>query len=668
MSNRSYLYVRDKQSGRMDGVSEWPGDIPLSHLLLASVHPQLVSSNIWESEQLLAIRADFEAGRSRLFDFLKRVQHEGLLPDTELEEAVREAADFLGRWEGRELEVILEPTEVLEMHSDDVEWGCRQLCEKVLLHLDTYLDCQLEHMRRLKAAGREDDIRETLGLSWDTHLYYDFGEASEEDTDEAEQADERPFVRRQTEMQSNTVFARLQQMQRLFLDHLPKDLDWDMLRIYVWQIANPPVSLVYYQGLRQYVLEPGAGLIREFKRLADDILDIMYRYAPEEGAWLQMTLSITHDYKFDVRYNYEDLDALTGVDVLSSAALIPLFTKYPRSRLFTPAWMQEMMPGIPYLVSDREKAAALCVDLSTAEGLLRINGTPLELPFESGGLVRLFGEEKLKGGHRVWTRYDGRKDTYANKTYQVWEAYGMMALRSEGSYQQASALYLQLLPRVADDPSVPVPESIFSGTFTVDGYPFTYTENAVSRHGRLELVTFDRERGYVEIACPPSARKSARSWHDDQWRSEELCRAAWDDREQLQALARAEKQGRQLNGQESNAEAGCRLNSQFFTHVREGIGYGEAAGRSRSTLGNLFLSLLAEALQGRLAYRNVAPVSESDLDFAFSAFTLLGYDRGDLQKLIDRLPDDGLNLRGRVVDRFVTHRLSDEEMERALRL
>ena len=665
MSNRSYLYVRDKQSGRLDGLSEWPYDIPLSHLLMSGVHPRLVASNIWESDRPLAIRADFGAGRSRLFEFLRRLQQEKLLPDDELEEAIRQASDFLDQW-SEDSEVVLEPTEVLEMNTDDVEWGCRQLYEQVLLNLDTYLADQVERLRQLKAAGKEDDIRGTLGLEWDTHLFYDFGTV-DEGTDEPEQPEERPFVRRQTDMKSSTVFARLNRMQRLLVDKLPKDMEWDMLRIYVSQVADPPVSVACYRGIYQHLLEPNEELSREFKRLADDVLDIMYRYAPEEGAWLQLTLSITHDYKFDVRYNYEDLDALEGVPVLSSAALMPLFVKYPRSRLFTPAWMQEMMPDIPYILSNREKAEALHIDLSTDEGVLRVNGVPLDMPFPSGALVRLLGEEKLKGGHRVWTCHDGRKDTYASKTYQVWEAYGVMALRDEDDYRQLSAIYIQLLPRTADDFSVPVPESTFRGTLTVDGRPFTFAENTLSRHGRLEVVTFDRARGYVEIACPPLARQSVRSWHEDRWRSEESCRAAWDDRELLQALERADKQGRQLSEQESNREAGCRLNRQFFEHVREGIACGCAAGRNRKTLGSLFLSLLAEALRGRLACRDLDSVSEADLNFAFSAFVLLGYDRGDLKKMIDRLPEEGADPRAWVIDRFVTRRLPDEEMERALK-
>lgn len=179
MSNRSYLYVRNPETGKKHGLSEYPWEMPISHIVLSSASPECVRSEIWENDALLAVRADFDGGRQKLLEFLHRLLNEGILSPEALK--IEETQKVLDRWQGQQAKVHWEPGEILDMmDTEDLGEAMRQIYESRLLRIDDYLGEQLEQFRQWKAEGKEEDILEALGLFWDDELYYSSSSETEE--------------------------------------------------------------------------------------------------------------------------------------------------------------------------------------------------------------------------------------------------------------------------------------------------------------------------------------------------------------------------------------------------------------------------------------------------------------------------------------------------------
>ncbi len=82
MSNRSYLYSIDfnpserekTEADKVCALSEYSSSIPLAYQVLISADAKLCRSLIWEHEHPIALLADFEKGRKRLFNFLAAIE------------------------------------------------------------------------------------------------------------------------------------------------------------------------------------------------------------------------------------------------------------------------------------------------------------------------------------------------------------------------------------------------------------------------------------------------------------------------------------------------------------------------------------------------------------------------------------------------------------------
>ncbi|MDR2870617.1 MAG: hypothetical protein LBV04_09220, partial [Deferribacteraceae bacterium] len=92
MANRSYIYSLDFDSTKESrddtkkvcGLSEWPYDIPLSYMMLASQDAKISKSVIWDMEQPIAIIADFHKGRQKLFNFMDALLKQNIFNENEL--------------------------------------------------------------------------------------------------------------------------------------------------------------------------------------------------------------------------------------------------------------------------------------------------------------------------------------------------------------------------------------------------------------------------------------------------------------------------------------------------------------------------------------------------------------------------------------------------------
>lgn len=458
------------------------------------------------------------------------------------------------------------------------------------------------------------------------------------------------FHRRQPEVKSNIVYGNLLQIRKRVLGYLPKELAWTKVEVNFIDLSGIYLRIFVHVGDEVKTVS-GRGISEEICKLTGEIKETMYRLAPEEGAWIQLIVTLTPDSEPQAEYNYDN-PAMLDDFPYNPEDFAVVFEEYPRSRLFTPAWWQALLPhDAKFLIADREKASMLRIDLT--DGVLHINGTALDIPVSPGALVRAFGEEKTARGCRIYTDYEGRTDTYAPRTCLIWHAAGIVAARDDEDYRQIAAIYLQMKPRTEQDTTVPPPADTFCGEFTVNGEPFHYCSGAFFRSGAFEVSVTEDSKGYVEIACLPT-RDRQDSWHN-YTEIMEVCRqAALDDQDHIRTLERAEQRGHDYHEGTPNKTVLPQLSGQYLAHVLEAIRSGYASGRSERYLGSAFLSLMADAALKRYDYGSV---TDTDLLFIFSACILLGYDKSDLKKLAERLTGKGV--RDFMFDTLIHYKIED---------
>jgi hypothetical protein len=166
MANRSYIYASDivpargadPKKRRMIGISEWNYDIPVAYKLLASGSPQTAISSIWKLDQKIAIVGDFDAGESRLMQFLDQ------LPEPQIRSLREEAKLFLSSPQHRRKYFVLECGEIFDMQGGDLALQNDQLLKEIE-HFDP------------PAPQSEKEI-DALGLgNWSDVFYFDINDA-----------------------------------------------------------------------------------------------------------------------------------------------------------------------------------------------------------------------------------------------------------------------------------------------------------------------------------------------------------------------------------------------------------------------------------------------------------------------------------------------------------
>lgn len=457
--------------------------------------------------------------------------------------------------------------------------------------------------------------------------------------------------RTQPEVKSNILFAELLKIQKLVLASVAGERQWTSIEVNLIELSGMYLQVFLYSGDEAVDVNVEVAVTMEICRIAQGIRKTMYRFAPEEGAWIQMVVHLTPLDAPQATYNYDSVEAL-GRYPYTLENLVTAFEKYPRSRLFTPVKWQALLPhDTKYLIADREKAVLLHIDLT--DGRLQVNGTELEMPVSPGALVRAFGEEKTARGHRVATDSEGRTDSYAFRSCLVWNAAGIVATRDTDDSGRVATICLQMKSRMEQETTLPAPVETFCGQLTFGGNPFCYRPGEHFRSGQFEVWVAAEGKGYVEISCIPT-RDQRDSWHNYTERTEVCFRKALDGQDCIRALERAEQRGRMYREGIPNRELLPMVSASYFAHISEAVRSGYASGQRESYVGSLLLPLMADAVSRQCDYGSLAA---TDLLWVFSACVLFGYDKGDLRKLAERLRSKGFQ--DGLVDRLVRYKLED---------
>lgn len=190
MANRCYLFVSDKhpdddpQGSNLSGLSEWRGSIPLSHQLLASGNCQLCQSRIWNSEHPLALVGDFQSGFERFLTFLNDLDVDYF------EDAKQKAFDYFSSQDKTPRYVILEPTEIFHLGSDEPADACKALHASMIepqklekpvfkrlreIHSRSLVPKYPMHKKELTITEKYEAELYYLGLTnWTNTLYFNF--------------------------------------------------------------------------------------------------------------------------------------------------------------------------------------------------------------------------------------------------------------------------------------------------------------------------------------------------------------------------------------------------------------------------------------------------------------------------------------------------------------
>lgn len=456
------------------------------------------------------------------------------------------------------------------------------------------------------------------------------------------------FTRRQSYMDGSYPLRPLTEMIRTIQEHL-QGTGWDKTEVTINIFGGIYLFLSVEKGTeKQLVSAPD-----KLYNLAANLRKQMYNRCPAEGAWMECLLTLTPRGDFTLSLNYDDKEALSREQSLDTFAAS--FKEFPRSRLFTPAWWQNLLSyDTAYLLSAAEKATMLQIHIDG--NVLILNDVPLEFPLSPNALVRLLGEERLAKGYSTAKDYDGNPVEYNRTSFLLWNDAGIMAARDDEDYNRIPALYLQLLERTETDTSVPLPEHPFSGTFSLDGLPVQYEEGNTVRSGRFEITFYASAKGYVEIACP-SARCHQFPGHHYRTLLQENRRLALDDKEHIRALEKAEAQGKEYHPGISNKKRLLQLSKDYLVHAFTALSAGYAGGKNEKYLRSILLGPLAEAVLKRYEYRKIAV---TDLLPVVSAFILLNLDPRDFGKFTDRLKASGVH--DFVTDTLIRYKLPGWEI------
>ncbi len=191
MANRSYLFSIDFDSTKEErddskkvcGLSEWNYSIPLSLIILSSQDAKISKSIIWDSEEPIAIVADFYKGRQKLFDFLDDLLEKDIFEPSKLEEAITQTRDFLCDPRHENPYIILECGEIFMLGSEDpdeddsFEAQNKKLYENEILNIDKIIESAIEEFQKMKAENQkkpiEQEVWNYLGIDyWTDILYY----------------------------------------------------------------------------------------------------------------------------------------------------------------------------------------------------------------------------------------------------------------------------------------------------------------------------------------------------------------------------------------------------------------------------------------------------------------------------------------------------------------
>jgi hypothetical protein len=192
MANRSYIYSIDfdrtieerDENKNVCGLSEYAYMIPLSYKIMVSQNAKMSKSILWDTDELIAIIADFQLGRQKLFDFLNNLIKIDLFEKNILEEQIQRAKDFLYDKKHENKFIILECGELFEMEDgmeNDEEGGLEKYNKKLfeeIMNIEKTMEKAISELYEMKNKINEKDIEiqmwNILGIdNWNEILYYE---------------------------------------------------------------------------------------------------------------------------------------------------------------------------------------------------------------------------------------------------------------------------------------------------------------------------------------------------------------------------------------------------------------------------------------------------------------------------------------------------------------
>lgn len=176
MSNRCYLYSLNalpRESGMTAiGLSEAENEIPLIYKILVSRNPKTTKSIIFESEENIAITADYEGGVRALEAFAQKLGDE----DCEEESSkIFKIIDFLKDEQNAQKYIHIECGEIFEMADDFEEYAdemdfLKAMNERFLEEI-SQIDSLIDHAVAAVKLGATSSL-ETLGeIPWTNELF-----------------------------------------------------------------------------------------------------------------------------------------------------------------------------------------------------------------------------------------------------------------------------------------------------------------------------------------------------------------------------------------------------------------------------------------------------------------------------------------------------------------
>jgi hypothetical protein len=228
MSNRSYLYSIDfnpserekTEADKVCALSEYSSSIPLAYQVLISADARLCRSLIWEHEHPIALLADFEKGRKRLYNFLAAIEKTEAFDKSKFAAEVEKTKAFFNDPANGGNYLLLELGEIFDFSDEPHETqalnfvnelkGIEQTVSSYLAELATKKKEREEIELGIKinesgafrfifrsSADRQKEVNEKklkrleeamwweLGIdNWSDILYYDFSNTAEEAEEE----------------------------------------------------------------------------------------------------------------------------------------------------------------------------------------------------------------------------------------------------------------------------------------------------------------------------------------------------------------------------------------------------------------------------------------------------------------------------------------------------
>ncbi|RMX14834.1 hypothetical protein EBQ34_08960 [Vandammella animalimorsus] len=125
----------------------------MAYKILVSQNAHLSHSIIWDYPHPIAIQGEFEAGREKLFAFLKQLAAENIFDSVELQRQIRATEAFLEK--NRLRYAILECGEIYELEQTALEVQNQELFEQEILNIDDHLAACLAELGDMKREAEQ---------------------------------------------------------------------------------------------------------------------------------------------------------------------------------------------------------------------------------------------------------------------------------------------------------------------------------------------------------------------------------------------------------------------------------------------------------------------------------------------------------------------------------